>query len=91
MKRGTATRPGTPTIEVDLTPFEQAEKDQKDADFRAGQPERDWLYEIAASDNKMPRGLEDVIEALDTPTRNRINSETIGRYNAKKEIRGRKP
>ena len=91
MKKGIAARKGMPTIEVELTQFEQNEKDQQDADFRAGQPMRDWLYEIQASDSGMSRALEDVIEALDAATHARIGAETMGRYNSKKEIRGRKP
>lgn len=35
--------------------------------------------------------LENVIDALEPPTRARIASETIDKYNAKKTLRGQRP
>jgi hypothetical protein len=52
---------------------------------------RKWEEEMAASDAVIPRWAEDIIDALDNPTRNRIAKETRDKIDAKKATRGSKP
>lgn len=39
----------------------------------------------------MPDDLENIIDALDAPTKARIATETLDKYNTKKTLRGNKP
>lgn len=69
----------------------QAERDAEDAKWEAERPQREWEGKISASDALLPRWGEDIIDALDAPSRARIAAETLAKYNSKKEIRSRKP
>lgn len=57
----------------------------------AAKPMKDWERAMAETDVKMPRYTEDIIDALDNTTRNRIATKTIEAYNAKKTKRAEKP
>jgi len=50
-----------------------------------------WLSDMQASDNLMTRIEEDIIDALDAVTKQRLNQEVMDKYNAKKALRGSKP
>jgi hypothetical protein len=57
----------------------------------AQRPMQDWLAQMQQSDNLMTRIEEDIIDALDDATKQRLNQEVMGKYNAKKALRGSKP
>lgn len=69
----------------------QAERDAEDARWEAKKDLRVWKAKIAATDSGMPRAIEDIIDALDAPTRARIAKITLDKYNAKKLLRSNKP
>ena len=50
-----------------------------------------WQAEISATDQYMPRQLEDVIDALSASVRSKIAKETLDKYENKKLIRSQKP
>ena len=73
-------------------PFTQAEEDVRDTEESAelaAKPTREWQSEIQAIN--ISDDLENIIGALDAPTRARIAPETIDKYNAKKLLRAQKP
>lgn len=72
-------------------PMTQAERDAEDALTAAEKPMKDWLAQMAATDKDIPRAIEDIIDALDAPTRARIAPETLTKYQAKKTLRSQKP
>ena len=76
----------------------QAESDALDsedaqfrADYKATLPMNNWKRQMRDSDNYMTRIDEDIIEALDAATKQRLNQEAIDKYNAKKALRAQKP
>jgi len=50
-----------------------------------------WAGQMNESDRTMTRVEEDIIEALDAATKQRLNKEVIEKYNAKKALRATKP
>jgi len=88
MQKAIATPPGEPTEYVDLTPAEVAAKNTADQAWNDGQSMRDWERDMAAN---LSDDLENIIDALDAPTRARISGDTIAKYNAKKTLRAQKP
>lgn len=74
--------------------FTQEEEDARDAEEAAelaARPMNIWLHDIAKSDAQMTRIEEDIIEALDAATQQRLNQEVMDKYNNKKAVRARKP
>jgi hypothetical protein len=57
----------------------------------AAKPMKDWERAMAETDAKLPRYAEDIIDAMDTPTRDKIAKKTIDAYNEKKLTRAEKP
>jgi len=57
----------------------------------AAKPMREWQKQIAETDQTMPRYAEDIIDAMDAPSRARIVQVTLDKYNAKKALRASKP
>jgi hypothetical protein len=51
-------------------------------------PHKQWLDDLSAFDEKMPRTLEDVIDAVGTTS---FDSFLVGLYNQKKTVRAAKP
>ncbi len=51
-------------------------------------PFKQWLDDLSAFDIKMPRSLEDVIDAVGT---NNFSSYIVDLYNQKKAVRAKKP
>ncbi len=49
----------------------------------------DWKVQIAASE--ISRDLENIIAAMDAPSRARIDTVTLDKYNAKITLRSKKP
>lgn len=50
-----------------------------------------WEQEMRLSDAALPRWAEDIIDALDAPTRDRIATETLTKWQDKKTKRAAKP
>ena len=78
-------------VEVPFTAEEEAARDAEEAAWAAAKPMQDWLAQMQSSDANMTRIEEDIIDALDDATKQRLNQEVMGKYNAKKALRGSKP
>jgi hypothetical protein len=50
-----------------------------------------WIKDIEETDKKIPRAIEDIIDALDASTKAKIAKETLDAYSEKKLIRTQKP
>ena len=87
--RAIATAPGEPTLYVEFTAEEQTQRDAEEALWLAAKPLRDWQADMDAIN--LSKDLENIIDALDAPTRARIPAETLDKYNAKKALRLSKP
>ena len=72
-------------------PMSQAERDKEDAKWEKERPLREWIVDISAKDQVMPRALEDVIDVLSDEQKSSLSKETLDKYDQKKEIRSRKP
>jgi len=57
----------------------------------AVKPMKDWEAAMAETDAKLPRYVEDIIDAMDKPTRDKISKKTLDAYNEKKAKRAEKP
>lgn len=57
----------------------------------AAKPMNDWLEAMAESDKSMTRVEEDILEALDDATKQRVNQEVHDKLAAKKALRADKP
>lgn len=74
-----------------LTVKEISSREAEEAIELADKPLKDWETAMKASDNPITRGLEAVMDALDAPTRARIDSITLDKYADKKALRASKP
>ena len=52
-------------------------------------PFKEWEAKVA--DTQLPRYVEDIIDALDEPTKAKIAKQTLDLYEEKKTIRAQKP
>jgi len=88
MKKAIATQPGELTRYEDLTADNVIMRNREEQQVDEEKPFNDWLYQMAQSDQKMPRILEDVIDAV-----GEINFDAflIAKYNEKKTLRALKP
>ena len=57
----------------------------------AEKPMKDWERAMAETDAKLPRYVEDILDALDKPTRDKVAKKTLDAYNEKKAKRAEKP
>lgn len=57
----------------------------------AEKPTKDWERAMAETDAKLPRYVEDIIDAMDKTTRDKISKKTLDAYNEKKAKRAEKP
>lgn len=57
----------------------------------ATKPTKDWERAMAETDAKLPRYVEDILDALDKPTRDKIAKKTLDAYDEKKKKRSEKP
>lgn len=57
----------------------------------AARPMKDWERAMAETDAKLPRYVEDILDALDKPTRDKIAKKTMDAYDEKKKKRSEKP
>jgi len=57
----------------------------------ASKPTKDWERAMAETDAKLPRYVEDILDALDKPTRDKVAKKTLDAYNEKKAKRAEKP
>jgi len=57
----------------------------------AVKPMKDWERAMAETDAKLPRYVEDIIDAMDKATRDKIDKKTMDAYNEKKQRRAEKP
>lgn len=69
---------------------EEAHNAEVDA-AEAAKPMNDWLEAMAESDKSMTRVEEDILEALDDATKQRVNQEILDKMAAKKALRAAKP
>ena len=74
-----------------LTPTEQSSRESEEAEYTKLSPLVRWQNDMIASDVDMPRALEDIIDALAVTTRDRISTDTLDKYTAKKIIRSDRP
>lgn len=58
---------------------------------RAAKPMKDWERAMAETDAKLPRYVEDILDALDKPTRDKVAKKTLDAYIEKKAKRAEKP
>ena len=91
MRRSIATAPDKPTMHVSLTAGETALREAEEADVEAKRPMKEWTKRMAETDAGMPRYAEDIIDALSETVRTSIASDTLDKYNNKKQVRGTKP
>ena len=77
--------------EVRFTPEEEAARDAEEAQVAADKPMKDWLSAMAATDNDIPRALEDLYDAMSPATQAKVAKKTRDKIIAKKELRGTKP
>jgi len=57
----------------------------------AERPVKNWERAMAETDAKLPRYVEDIIDAMDKTTRDKISKKTLDAYNEKKAKRAEKP
>lgn len=57
----------------------------------AAKPMKNWERAMAETDAKLPRYVEDIIDAMDKTTRDKISKKTLDAYNEKKAKRAEKP
>ena len=57
----------------------------------AAKPTKDWERAMAETDAKLPRYVEDILDALDKTTRDKVAKKTLDAYNEKKAKRAEKP
>lgn len=72
-------------------PFTAAEEVERDAEELAvldAKPMEDWKASMAATDTKMPRYIEDILDKIGTVG---LPQEMIDRFDAKKALRSSKP
>lgn len=77
--------------EVPMSAEEIAQRQAEEQAWSDGEQDREWEDKIKATDAKIPRYVEDIIDALDAPTKAKINKLTIDLYEEKKTIRAQKP
>ena len=65
--------------------------DVQERDYTPDEALTQWKASISATDAKVPRYVEDIIDALDPSVRARIAAETLSAYQAKKTLRLQKP
>lgn len=90
-KKAIATAPNKPTEYKALTAAEKREKQEREAAWAADAPNREWQERIRKTDKQIPRYVEDIIDALPANVRASIATETLDKYNEKKQIRSEKP
>jgi len=61
------------------------------AQYASEKPLRDWEQAMAETDAKLPRYAEDIIDAMDKTTRDKIAKKTLDAYTEKKAKRAEKP
>ena len=86
-----ATAPNKLTKYVELTVNEKKQRANELVKIIAEKPMKDWLSDMQTTDSTMPRYTEDIIDAMDTATRARVDSYTIAIYDNKKLVRARRP
>jgi len=60
-------------------------------DFTLDELKAVWARDIEETDKKIPRAVEDIIDALDVQTKQKIAISTLDAYNQKKLIRSQQP
>lgn len=74
-----------------LTPAEVSAREAGELEYTKSRPLAIWQSVMQASDAAMPRALEDIIDALDAPTRARIAPATLDKYEDKVALRNSRP
>lgn len=73
---------------IPFTAAEEAERDAEELAEQNAKPMEDWQASMAATDDQMPRYIEDILDMIGTVG---LAPEMIERYNSKKVLRGNKP
>lgn len=68
----------------------QEERAAKDAAWASTKKAREKQDKLSALDAKMPRYVEDIIEAMDAGMKARLAQETLAKYHEKKQLRAEK-
>jgi len=76
---------------VDFTQEEEAARDAEEAQVAADKPMNNWLSAMEATDNDIPRALEDLYDAMSPATQAKVATKTRDKIIAKKALRGTKP
>ena len=74
---------------AELTEQEQMQRASEEEKWLAEKPMRDWQTQMDAID--LSKDFENIIDALDAPTRARIPAETLDKYKTKRSLRLSKP
>lgn len=87
---GTEVEDSVPTKNVSgarylLTEQEIAERAAEESKALKEKPLKEWQSQIAATDSKIPRAIEDIIDALDAPTKAKIAKQTLDLYEREKD------
>ena len=78
---------------IAMTEQEIAERQAEEAAYLKARPLQEWQSKIAATDAKLPRYVEDLIDMIDSkiPIKSDLPVELMSAYNDKKTIRSQKP
>jgi len=77
--------------QVAFSAEEETARDVEEAQVLADKPMNNWLREMSATDNDIPRELEDLYDAMSPATQAKVAKKTRDKIIAKKELRGTKP
>jgi hypothetical protein len=86
-----AAAPGKQVKHIPMSGDEVSQRIIEQDKWQSEKPKREWAFLMAKTDKKMPRQLEDIIDALDEEAKSRIAVKTLEAYNEKKTIRSQKP
>lgn len=78
---------------IAMTEAEIAERQAEEAAYLKARPMQEWQSKIAATDAKLPRYVEDLIDLIDSklPIKSDLPVELMIAYNDKKSLRLQKP
>ena len=77
--------------DVPFTPEEETARDAEEQAWADETSLRVWTNDMVATDEDIPRSMEDIYDALDEDAQGRVVQITRDRITAKKTLRGQKP
>ena len=81
----------TGSVEVPFTAEEETARDAEEQAWADETSLRVWTNDMVATDEDIPRQLEDIYDALQEDAQARVPQITRDRITAKKTLRGQKP